>query len=191
LLQRQYESDPDAKELSTFAVEGVKEMNTLIEDLLKYSRAGSSLRRSSVNLSSVVQWSLMNLQPLLKETGGEVAYGDLPEVYVDESQIIQVFDQLFNNALKFRSQDAPRIDVSHEENDSSYKILVRDNGTGIDQQYVETVFQPFKRLQGRDIPGHGLGLPICRKIVRAHGGRIWAESDGKGRGSTFIFTLPF
>lgn len=192
LLQRQYAADPEAKELSDFASEGVKEMNSLIEDLLKYSRAGNSPRRSNVSLNSVVQWSLMNLQPVLRETGGEVRYRDLPTAYIDESQFVQVFQQLFTNSLNFRSEVAPQIEVKSDEDEAAYVISVRDNGIGIDPQYLETVFQPFKRLQPKTtIPGHGLGLPTSRKIVRAHGGRMWAESAGKGQGSTFKFTLPF
>ncbi len=191
LLQKQYASDPEASELSNFAVEGVKEMNTLIEDLLKYSRAGNSPRRTAVSLNSVVQWAVMNVQSTLQELGGEIVAGDLPQVNVDESQFVQVFHQLFTNAMKFRSQAPPRVDVSAAKGDGECTISVADNGVGIDSQYLETVFMPFKRLQGRNIPGNGLGLSVCRKILRAHGGKIWAESAGKGQGATFKFTVPF
>jgi signal transduction histidine kinase len=191
LLQRQFASDPETNELTTFAVEGVKEMNALIEDLLKYSRAGNAPRRTTVNLKLIVQWALMGVQPALKATGGEIVFGELPEANVDESQFVQLFQQLFTNALNFRNETPPRVEVTYQESDDAYTISVRDNGVGIDPPYLETVFQPFKRLQGRDVPGHGLGLPTCRKIVHAHGGRIWAESDGKGSGTTLKFTLPF
>lgn len=191
LLQRQYAADAEANELSAFAAEGVKEMNTLIEDLLKYSRAGSTPRRTHVSLNSVAQWALMNVQPLLRETGGEIVLNTLPELSIDEAQFVQLFHQLFNNALKFRSEEPPCVTVTAEEGDDAYTITVRDNGIGIDPAYLETVFMPFKRLQGKTIPGNGLGLAVCRKIVRAHGGRIWAESAGKGLGATFKFTVPF
>jgi len=191
LLQRQHSSDAEASELSTFAAQGVKEMNSLIEDLLKYSRAGAAPRRTNVHLGSIIQWATMNVQPGLVESGGEVKCSDLPEVAVDESQFVQLFQQLLTNAVKFRSEAAPRIEITAAEDGDGYTVGVRDNGIGIAPEYLETVFLPFKRLQGRDVPGNGLGLSICRKIVRAHGGRIWAESAGKGHGAMFKFTVPF
>lgn len=191
LLQRQYASDPDASELSTFAAQGVKEMNTLIEDLLKYSRAGNSPRRTNVSLNSVAQWAVMNVQPSLRDTRGEITFHDLPDLNIDESQFVQLFQQLFTNALRFRGEEPPRVRITAEEGDDGHTVSVADNGVGIDPQYLETVFMPFKRLQGKNIPGNGLGLAVCRKIVRAHGGRIWAESAGKGQGATFKFTVPF
>lgn len=191
LLQRQHASDPDAAELSGYAAQGVKEMNTLIEDLLKYSRAGYSPRRSNVDLNVVVQWAIMNVQSQLRQTGGEIIFSHLPVLNVDESQFAQLFQQLFINALTFRSEAAPRIEVTAEEDVEACTISVRDNGLGIDPQYLEAIFQPFKRLEGKELSGNGLGLPVCRKIVRAHGGRVWAESAGKGHGATFRFTVPF
>ncbi len=191
LLQQQYASNPEASELSTFAAQGVKEMNTLIEDLLKYSRAGNSPRRTNVRLNSVVQWAAINVQSLLRGASGEIIFDDLPEVNIDESQFVQLFVQLFTNAINYRGETTLRIEVNAEETDAAYIISVRDNGIGIDPEYLETIFQPFKRLQGKTIPGNGLGLAVCRKIVRAHGGRIWAESAGKGQGSVFKFSLPF
>jgi signal transduction histidine kinase len=190
LLQRQYASDPEANELSGFAAEGVKEMNLLIEDLLKFSRAGNSPRRTNISLDSIVQWAKVNVQPVLHETGGDIIHGDLPQMYVDESQFVQLFDQLFTNSLKFRSQAPPHVEVTAEEAEGAHSVCIIDNGVGIEAQHLETIFQPFKRLQA-DVPGHGLGLSICRKIVRAHGGRIWAESAGRGYGSSFKFTVPF
>src|SRR5581483_4258979 len=135
LLQRQYASDPEASELSTFAAQGVKEMNTLIEDLLKYSRAGNSPRRTNISLNSVVQWAIGNVQSTLHSTGGEITFQDLPELNIDESQFVQLFQQLFLNALNFRSEDPPRVQVTAEESDDSHVISVQDNGVGIDPQY--------------------------------------------------------
>lgn len=191
LLQRQSAADPEAAELSTYAAQGVKEMNTLIEDLLKYSRAGNAPRRSNVSLGALIQWVRLNLDKKLNETGGQIIHGDLPDLNVDESQFVQLLQQLFLNALMFRNEGQPVIEVAVEEGDDSWIISVRDNGPGIEQQYLDLVFQPFKRLASREIAGNGLGLPTCRKIVKAHGGRIWAESAGKGQGATFRFTVPF
>lgn len=190
LLQRQYGADAEASELSAYAAEGVKEMNTLIEDLLKYSRAGNSPRRTNIGLSLIAQWAIANVQSAWRLAGGEIKCEDLPRVNIDESQFVQVFQHLFSNALKFRSDAPPRVQITFEEGDDAFTVSVRDNGLGIDPSYLETVFLPFKRLQGKDVPGNGLGLSVCRKIVRAHGGRIWAESAGKGHGSTFKFTIP-
>lgn len=190
LLARQYALDADAKEMTEFIVDGANEMRTLIEDMLKYSRIKSSPERTNMALSAIVQWAAANLAPKIRESGAEITCGDLPQVAVNESQFVQLFEQLFTNALKFRSTEAPRIAVSAEEDTDSYLVSVRDNGAGIDAKYHETVFAPFKRLHGKEVPGTGLGLAICRKIVRAHGGKIWVESDGE-HGSVFRFTVPF
>jgi histidine kinase len=191
LLQRQYAGDPEASELSGYAAQGVKEMNSLIEDLLKYSRAGNSPRRMSVELNSIVQWTLMNLQSSLHEAGGTVQVQDLPQLNVDESQFVQVFHQLVKNAINFRSESPLRVEISAEEQEQGVVVNVADNGIGIEPQYLETIFLPFKRLLGKQIPGNGLGLPICRKILKAHGGCIWAESAGKGQGATLRFSIPW
>ncbi len=189
LLQRQYAQSPQPNELTSFIVGAVNEMNTLIEDLLKYSRAGNSPRRTTVKLNSVVQWALMNLQNAVRECNAQITYSDLPELSIDESQFVQVFQQLFSNSLKFRSSETPRIEVAADENEEAYTISVIDNGQGIEPRFHEQVFQPLKRLHGKQIPGSGLGLALCRKIVQAHGGRIWVESDGQ-HGSVFKLTIP-
>ncbi len=189
LLQRQYEQNPDASELTAFILGGAAEMNTLIEDLLKYSRTGNSPRRTTVNLGAVVQFALMNLQSPIRETGAATSVGELPEMTIDESQFVQLFHQLIGNALKFRGVEAPRIEVTAEEQPEQVVVSVHDNGPGIEGKYHDAVFIPFKRLHGRDIPGTGLGLAICKKIVQAHGGKIWVESDGQ-HGSTFKVAIP-
>jgi signal transduction histidine kinase len=190
LLQRQHAQDEQSKELTSFILESANEMNLLVEDLLKYSRVGGSPRLTTVKLDAVAQWAWMNLQSQARETGAEMTHGELPEVNVDESQFVQLFQQLFSNALKFRGEATPRIRVTCEERAGDYLIAVEDNGPGIEPKYHEVVFTPLKRLHAKTIPGTGLGLAICRKIVRAHGGEIWVESDGK-HGSVFKFTVPF
>ena len=190
LLQRQFAEDKETSELTGFILDGAAEMNKLIEDLLKYSRTGGPPRRTSIKLDAIVQFALMHLQSEIKESRAEIKLNQLPELAVDESQYVQVFQQLIGNALKFRAAAAPRIEVSAEEQDDGFVISVADNGPGIEPKYQQTVFVPFKRLHGREIPGTGLGLSICQKIVRAHGGRMWVESDGQ-HGSVFKFTAPF
>ncbi len=189
LLERQYANNPETSELTGFIAAGVAEMNTLIEDLLKYSRIGSSPRRTTVNLGAIVQFALMNLQAQIRETAAEINVGDLPELAVDESQFTQLFQQIIGNALKFRGVAPPKVEITAEERPEDCVVSVHDNGPGIDPKYQETVFAPFKRLCGREVPGTGLGLAICKKIVRAHDGKIWVESDGQ-HGSTFKFTVP-
>jgi signal transduction histidine kinase len=190
LLERQYALDDDAREMTAFIVNSANEMKTLIEAVLNYSRIKTSPERTSVNLGAIVACAAANLQSEIRESGAELTCGDLPELSLNESQFVQLFEQLFKNALKFRSKDPPKIEVTAGENTEAYLVSVRDNGLGIEPNYHDTVFAPFKRLHGKDVPGTGLGLAICRKILRAHGGRIWVESDGQ-HGSTFRFTVPF
>lgn len=188
LVKRQHATDAETSELTSLIADAVKEMNTLIEELLKYSRINTSPARTMVNLTAIVQWAWFNLQAPVHESGAQISYHDLPELPVDESQFVELFQQLFSNSLKFRSAEAPKIEVRAEENEG-YAISVRDNGIGIDPKYRDLVFAPFKRLHGKEIPGVGLGLAVCRKIARAHGGEIWLESE-IGQGSVFKIALP-
>ena len=189
LLERQYARNPDAAEMTGFIISGANEMRSLIEDVLKYSRVKSAPQRTMVELSAVVAWAAANVQSRVHESGAQIKWGALPTVLVNESQFVQVFEELFTNALKFRGSEAPTIEVDASEDGEDYLVGVRDNGIGIEPRYQETIFAPFKRLQGKEIPGSGLGLAICRKIVRAHGGKIWVESDGQ-HGSVIRFTIP-
>lgn len=189
LLDRQYAGNADAAEMTGFIINGANEMRSLIEDVLKYSRIKSAPPRTMVELSAVVQWAAGNVQNRVRETRAEIKWGELPAVLINESQFVQLFEELFTNALKFRSSEQPRINVDVTEEGEDCLISVGDNGIGIESQYHETIFAPFKRLHGKEIPGSGLGLAICRKIVRAHGGKIWVESDGQHR-STFRFSIP-
>ncbi len=191
LLERRYSGDPSASEYTAFIVEGVTRMNTLISDLLTYSRVGAAaeLKRTPVELGNMLQWALLNLDRSIREQEASVTRGDLPEAIANESQLVQVFQNLIGNSLKYRSKEPPAIHVSAEEDENEVTVSVRDNGIGIEPQYAKQIFGVFKRLHGREIPGTGIGLAICRKIIENHGGRIWVESDGKS-GSTFIFTLP-
>jgi light-regulated signal transduction histidine kinase (bacteriophytochrome) len=189
LLQRHYPNDERAAELTSFITDGVKRVNTLIENLLTYSRTGAPNRRTAINLNSVIQWALLNLERSIRESGAQVTCGDLPALIADESQMVQLFQNLILNSLKYRSSDAPVIHISAEAGDDSYTIALRDNGIGIEPRYHQQIFTAFKRLHGREVPGTGLGLALCRKIVEGHGGRIWVESEGT-QGSVFKFTLP-
>lgn len=190
LLQRQYANDVQAAEYTSFIVDGVNRMNTLIESLLTYSRTGAPANRTPVPLQAVVQWALLNLEGNISEAEAQITCGELPVAVVDENQMVQLFQNLLSNALKYRSDSPPMIIVSSAETSDAHVISVEDNGIGIDPRYQTQIFAPFKRLHGREVPGAGLGLALCRKIVEGHGGRIWVESDGQ-HGSVFKFTLPF
>lgn len=189
LLQRHYTGDQQATEFTWFITDGVRRANTLVEDLWTYCRTGAPTRRTAIKLNSVVQWALLNLEQSVRESGAQITCGDLPVLMVDESQMVQLFQNLLLNSLKYRSSDVPKIEISAEEQTDAYTISVRDNGVGIEPQYHCQIFRAFKRLHGREVPGTGLGLALCRKIVEGHGGRIGVESNGKN-GSVFKFTLP-
>lgn len=194
LLARRYKGqlDSDATEFIDFIVDGTKRMGQLLNDIVAYSRAGreDKTRLEPTDAASVLQWALMNLDGLVKETGAVVTWDPLPTVFADQAQLMSVYQHLMTNSLKFRSPDTPQIHVSAQRGpDAMWEFSFRDNGIGVAPEYHERVFGVFKRLAGRDIPGTGIGLAICRKIVEAHRGRIWMESEA-GQGATVKFTLP-
>ncbi|HYP14462.1 MAG TPA: ATP-binding protein [Bryobacteraceae bacterium] len=193
LLARRYRSklDEDADEFIRYMVEGVTRMHTLLNDMLAYSRVTDTRDKvhAPVNLNAALQSAIMNLEASIRETGASVTHDQLPTISGDDVQLIQVFQNLIGNGIKYRSAEPPRIHVSASQNDSEWQIRVADNGIGIDAQYSDRIFGIFKRLHGRELPGTGMGLAICKRIVEHHGGRIWVESQ-PGQGSNFCFTLP-
>lgn len=194
LLSRRYRGklDGDAEEFIHFMMDAAARMTQLLKDLLLYSQAGrpDKTNMESTPADAALQWTIMNLSPLIHATGATVTYDLLPTVYADQAQLTQLFQNLIGNAIKFRSQAAPLIHVSAApDGPGMWRFSIRDNGVGIDPEFHERVFGVFKRLHGKDIPGTGIGLSVCRKIVEAHRGRIWIES-GEGQGTTVYFTLP-
>ncbi len=193
LLQRRYEGqlDEEADEFIGYAVDGAKRMQQLINDLLAYSRVGTRGRPFfPTDCQAVLKRALMNLRVAIQESNAVITHGSLPTVMADDAQLVQVFQNLIGNAIKFRGDDVPRIHISVEPRAEEWVFSVSDNGVGIDPQYADRIFLLFQRLHSRaDHPGTGMGLAICKKIVERHGGRIWVESE-LGRGSTFFFTLP-
>jgi PAS domain S-box-containing protein len=192
LLGRRYKGklDPDADEFIAFAIEGVNRMRNLISDLLAYSRIGSSGNKfMPVVLEETLQRVTENLQADITGTRAMITHDPLPSVLGDEEQMVQLLQNLIQNAIKFRSTEPPRIHISVQQLEERWLFFVHDNGIGIDPQYTERVFVIFQRLHSVDqYPGTGIGLAICRKIVERHGGRIWVDSE-PGKGSTFYFTL--
>jgi PAS domain S-box-containing protein len=193
LLTQRYRGqlDSQADEYINYIVAATQRMSSLIRDLLAYSRALNvdDLPVTRVPLNAAVDWSIMNLNEMLKETGGTIRREELPVITGHEHDFVQLFQNLLSNALKFRGTEAPRVHVSCQERNGEYVISVEDNGVGIPAEHRERVFGVFKRLHGRDIPGTGIGLAICRRIVERNSGRIWVDSE-PGRGATFRFTLP-
>jgi len=194
LLARRYRGrlDADADEFIGFAVDGAKRMQRLINDLLAYSRLDRrGAEMTPVCAAQAAAESLAALQAAIAESGATVEVGPLPSVRADPGQLAQLFQNLIGNALKFRDPArAPLIRITASREGSFWTFRVEDNGIGVDPQYFEKVFIIFERLHGHDVPGTGIGLALCRKIVGRHGGRIWIESE-KGRGTTMFFTLPF
>jgi PAS domain S-box-containing protein len=193
LLQRRYlgKLDQDADDFIGYAVDGAKRMRRLIDDLLQYSRVGTHGKPlEPVQCEVLLNQALANLKMSIEDSHGRVTYDPLPTLIADSTQLMQLFQNLIENALKFRSDAAPLIHVSARRDGGHWHFSVRDNGIGIDPQYADRVFVIFQRLHGRDeYPGTGLGLAICKKIVERHGGRIWVEPES-GAGATFCFTIP-
>ena len=193
LLGKRYKGklDGDADEFISFAVEGAKRMQRLINDLLKYSRVGTRDQGPEpIYSEQVLAETLAGLQVAITEGAAQVTHDPLPKVLADEAQLGQIFQNLIANALKYRGDAPPRIHISAAQEGDMCVFSVRDNGIGIDPQYHERVFLIFQRLHTREEgSGTGMGLAVCKKIVERHGGRIWLESE-LGKGATFYFTIP-
>jgi PAS domain S-box-containing protein len=193
LLARRYQGklDADADEFIRYIVDGAARMQQLINDLLSYSRVGTRGKPFEDTDCEAALWkATSNLGAAIVETGATVTHDPLPAVKADSAQIVQLFQNLIGNAIKFHSQEQPRVHVGASRTGVEWIFSVRDNGIGIDPQYFDRIFAVFQRLHSREeYPGTGIGLAICKKIVERHGGRIWVESE-PGKGSTFYFTIP-
>jgi PAS domain S-box-containing protein len=192
LLRDRYRGrlDSDADDFIDFAVDGAVRMKQLINDLLLYSRVGRGHLSAVVESGEALDWAVANLALKISDSGTVVIRGEMPQVMADASQLGQLFQNLIDNALKFRTEAPPRIEIGAERRDGLWEFCVRDNGIGIDQKHVTRIFQMFQRLHSRtDYPGTGIGLAVCRKIVERNGGRIWVDS-GVCQGTAFRFTIP-
>jgi PAS domain S-box-containing protein len=193
LLESRYKDklDTDAKEFIGYAVDGALRMQRLIQDLLAFSRVGTRGKTPlPVGANEAFDEAMLNLKLSIEETGAEVDVSQLPTVMADKDQLVQVFQNLLGNALKFRGENNPVIQVSAQKMGGFTEFTVQDNGIGFDPKHIDRIFVLFQRLNTRDkYEGTGIGLAICKKIVERHGGTIWAESQ-PGKGSTFHFTFP-
>jgi PAS domain S-box-containing protein len=193
LLEKRYKDklDQDAKDFIDYAVDGANRMQRLIGDLLSYSRL-STRGQTPVPTDSctALGQALVNLGSRIEESQAMVTNDELPTVVVDQTQLVQLFQNLIQNAIKFHGTEPPRVHVSARRSGKDWEFSVRDNGIGIAAEYLPRLFVVFQRLHTRkEYPGTGIGLALCKRIVERHGGKIWVESD-VGKGSTFFFTLP-
>ncbi len=193
LLERRYKDqlDADAHDFIHFAVDGANRMQRLINDLLAYSRVGTRGKPFEKTYGEVViDQALDNLRTAIEGSGAVITHDPLPTVMADEAQLLQLFQNLIGNAIKFRGDQLPQVHVGVERRGGEWQFSVHDNGIGIDPQYYERIFVIFQRLHSKEeYPGTGIGLAVCKKIVERHGGTIWVESQ-PGEGSTFYFTIP-
>jgi PAS domain S-box-containing protein len=194
LLAKRYlgRLDSDADAYIAYAVDGCNRMQGLIQDLLTYSRAGTvGGTHREISSENALNEALANLRATIEESGAVVTHDSLPVITMDATQLVQVFQNLVGNAVKYRCPEVPRVHVTAAKNAGNEWIFaVRDNGLGIDPQYFERIFVLFQRLHGRnEFTGTGIGLAICKKIVERLGGRIWVKSQPE-KGSTFYFALP-
>ena len=194
LLARRYKGrlDPDADEFIAFAVDGATRMQGLINDLLKFSRVGTRGKPFAVTrCERALDGALVNLDVAIRESWAAITRDPMPEVVGDQTQLVQLFQNLVANAIKFRNPgEPPEIHIGATRCDEGWEFAVRDNGIGISPEYFERIFVIFQRLHSKtEYPGTGIGLALCKKIVERHGGRIWVDSR-PGEGATFRFTIP-
>lgn len=193
LLQRRYGGrfDPGADELIRHIVVSADRMRNLINDLLRYSKITNptEVPLNPLVTREAVDWALNNLEHAIAESGAVVEIGELPEVRGDMINLVQLFQNLIGNSIKYRRSCRPRICISAVALDNDWVFSVADNGIGIAPTYHKMIFGVFKRLHGSQYQGTGIGLALCRRIVERHNGKIWVESE-PGNGATFKFTIP-
>lgn len=193
LLVQEYQNslDESAQEYMAYVIDGATRMQQLIQDLLAYSRVSTRTQAFvSIDGETVLRQAVNNLQVAIAESSATITHDPLPQVNGDKTQWLQLFQNLIANAIKFRREEPPQIHIMAELKEREWLFSVRDNGIGIKPQYLDRIFEIFKRLHTRrEFPGTGIGLAMCKKIVERHGGSIWAESQ-PGVGTTFYFTIP-
>ncbi len=193
LLSERYKGrlDENADKFIGYASEGATRMQVLIQDLLAFSRVGRKEGEPTrVDCQAIIEEVRQILASAIQESGASITHTELPTIWADRTQMLQIFQNLIGNAIKFRGKAAPVISVQAEQQGSQWLFGVSDNGIGIAPEYAENIFVVFQRLHARtEYPGNGIGLAICKKIVERNGGKIWVESQ-VDCGSSFKFTLP-
>jgi two-component system, sensor histidine kinase and response regulator len=191
LLSEEYGErlDENAHDYLAQVVAAGARMNRLIEDILEYSRVGRSLKPlQPVDMQSVLAQATANLEGSIREHAAKIEIGPMPTVAGDSTQLVQLFQNLIDNGIKFHRDETPSVGITASRIAAGWQFAVEDNGAGIAEEYFEQIFHTFRRLHGREYPGTGIGLAICKKIVERHGGRIWLVST-VDQGTTFYFTI--
>jgi signal transduction histidine kinase len=183
--------DPDADSLIRYASDATTRMEALINALLAYARVGTKTKDLKlIDYNDMVECATTNLQAEIERSRAIVTHDQLPTTLGDNIQVVQLFQNLISNSIKFRREKPPRVHISTEHREKEWVISIYDNGIGIDPKHLNCIFDIFQRAHSSaEHPGNGIGLAICKKIVENHGGRIWVEST-QGKGSTFKFTIP-
>ena len=193
LLGREYAGKlgDEADKFITYSVEGALRIEALLKALLAYWEVseGEQAAFAQIDSGAVLAKALLNLETAIGESGAIVTSDQLPTVLTEEVSLLRLFQNLVSNSIKYNGGRVPQIHISAEREAAGWAFSVKDNGIGIDPNDVERVFGMFKRLHGSEIPGTGIGLALCKKIVERQGGRIWVESE-PGQGATFKFTIP-
>ena len=193
LLKKRYKGklDQDADDFINFTVDGATRLHRLINDLLDFSRLTTQGKEfTPVKCDDAAQAAVRNLSKAIEESDAKITIGPLPEVMGDDGQLVSLFQNLIGNAIKFRGEESPTVEVAAVESSGSWRFSVADNGIGIDPQYSKRIFAMFQRLHNREeYSGTGIGLALCRRIVDRHGGHLWVESN-PGEGATFFFEFP-
>jgi len=192
LLKQRYSGklDEHADQHIDFIVAAADRMSQLVLDLLGYSQiVRAETRLGPVDIEAVLATVILNLQLAIQDSGARITFDHLPTVMADEIQLMRLLQNLVSNSIKYRGADPPRIHLAARDADTEWVFSVQDNGVGIDPRYADQIFTVFKRLHGREYPGTGIGLAICKKVVERHGGHIWVESK-PSQGASFYFTLP-
>jgi light-regulated signal transduction histidine kinase (bacteriophytochrome) len=183
---------PTGNDYVTQTIQGAKRMESLLRDLRTYTEVSTAGREPAeeIDANAVLDKTLLNLEVTIQESGATIHRADLPRLRFNAVRLEQVFQNLIANAIRYRGEAPPIVDVGAVREGGQWRFSVRDNGIGIEPQFQEQIFGMFKRLHSKsEYPGTGMGLAICQRIVERTGGRIWVESAA-GQGSTFYFTLP-
>jgi PAS domain S-box-containing protein len=182
--------DEEEREMLGNSIASLERLNALMNDILTFAELGNAPQQLKlISLDHPLQLALANLKYHIEQQGASITIGSLPEVRGDRTQLVMVFQNLIGNALKYRREEPPNIRIDAVQEDGDWRIAVADNGEGFAPEHAAAIFEPFKRLHGKNIKGSGIGLATCKRIVERAGGRIWAESV-PGQGSTFYFTIP-
>ena len=193
LLEGRYKDRLDAKahEFISHSIDGAEKLDALIDGLLNYSRIGTHGKNlARADCAIITDRVLANLKPMIDEAGAVVRVDGLPTIECDSTQMLQLFQNLLGNAIKYHREEPPQIHISAQQVDHEWRFAIQDNGIGIDMKFADRIFVIFQRLHGRaKYSGTGIGLAICKRIVERHEGSIWVESE-PGKGSTFYFTIP-